>query len=84
MSINLSTSQSGCHVSVLNIHDALARTHIVRTWLTCKQTVLPPSEKCSHGYPIANIRLVDAFTTTKRVSALLPASPVDKDSFSYY
>ena len=44
-------------------------------------SVLPPSEKCLHGYPIANIRLVEAFMHTKKVSALVTTISADKLSF---
>ena len=40
--------------------------------------LLPPTGKFLHGYPIANIRLVEAFMHTKKVSALVTTISADK------
>ena len=40
--------------------------------------LLPPSGKFLHGYPITNIRLVEAFMNTKKVSALVTTISADK------
>ena len=40
--------------------------------------LLPPSGKFLHGYPITNIRFIEAFMNTKKVSALVTTISADR------